>query len=104
MLYTPPPTAAECAAFGITLQEATEGVFAEVWPDNQLAVNVFVDMMTQWRSAGFGATGLDYSALPIVLRMNGVAEDQESSVFQDVRVMEDAALNIMLQQRDSKRG
>lgn len=61
-MYTPGPTAAEAAAFGLTLEEAS-GDATEIWPDNVRSVNVFVAMSTQWRVGIAGASGLDYSAL-----------------------------------------
>lgn len=70
-----------------------------VWPDNLLAVNTFVAMSTQWRVGAMGATGLDYNALPAVMRMIGVPVQDRADVFEDVRTLEDAALTLM---RDSK--
>ena len=54
-------------------------------------------MGTQWRRAGMDgmATGLDYSALPAVLRIVGVPRSEWLHVFDDLRVMEDAALEIL---------
>lgn len=42
-----------------------------------------------------GATGLDYNALPVVMRYGGVPPDDRSMVFEEVRIMEDAALTQM---------
>lgn len=75
----------------MTLEEA-QGDGVELWPDNLPAVNVFIGMDTQWRVGVNGATGLDYSALPVVMRMVGIPAKDRSSVFEDIRVMEDAAL------------
>lgn len=75
----------------MTLEEA-QGEAVGVWPDNLLAVNVFIAMGSQWRIGTNGATGLDYSALPVVMRMVGISAKDRSAVFEDVRVMEDAAL------------
>ena len=55
-------------------------------------MNVFVAMSTQWRVGMSGATGLDYNALPVVMRMNGVRPADRASVFDGVRTMEDTAL------------
>ncbi|MFA9949159.1 DUF1799 domain-containing protein [Dentiradicibacter hellwigii] len=38
----------------------------ELWPENALPMQVFMAMQTQWRIGMGGATGLDYSALPVV--------------------------------------
>lgn len=69
-----------------------------VWPDNMLACDVFVAMQTQWRSSGFGATGLDYSAIPAVFELIGVPDDLRRDTFDCVRVMEGAALRLMDEQ------
>lgn len=75
----------------MTVEEARgEGV--GVWPDNIMAVNVFIAMDTQWRIGANGVTGLDYNALPVVMKMSGVPAKDRADVFEDVRTMEDVAL------------
>lgn len=56
-------------------------------------------MSTQWRTGMSGATGLDYNALPVVMRFGGVPATDRSTVFEEVRVMEDAALTRMQSER-----
>jgi len=80
--------------FGLTVEEAS-GDPVGVWPDNLLPTNVFIASGTQWRSGMSGATGLDYSALPVVMKMCGVSAKDRTEVFHDVRTMEDAALALM---------
>jgi hypothetical protein len=53
---------------------------------------MFEAMSTQWRTGFGGATGLDYTALPIMARMLGIPARQ---VFSDIRVLEAAALKQM---------
>lgn len=77
----------------MTIDEATPT--AEIWPDNLAAVNVFIAMDTQWRTGYSGATGLDYNALPAVLRLTGVARKAWPGIFNDLRILEDAALTLM---------
>lgn len=60
-----------------------------------MAVNTFIAMSTQWRVGMAGATGLDYNALPVVMRMVGVPQKDRFSVFEEVRTMEDSALETM---------
>jgi hypothetical protein len=67
----------------------------EVWPDNLLPVSVFISMGTQWRVATGGVIGLDYTALPVVMRLVGVPPAERAEVFEAVRTMEDAALTKM---------
>jgi hypothetical protein len=91
-LYAKSATAAEAAQFGLTLEEA-QGPSIEVWPDNILSVNVFISMSTQWRTGAAGATGLDYTALEATMRMMGITANGE--ILEDIRVLEDAALETM---------
>ena len=91
----------------MTLDEASAKV--DVWPDNLPALNVFIAMSTQWRRAGSAgqAVGLDYTALPEVWRRTKTPSDQRDLVFDDLRVMEDAALEQMQRvtdQASKKRG
>lgn len=86
--------------YGLSIEEATENQVVEVWPDNILAVNTFIAMSTQWRVGAMGATGLDYNAMPVVMRMIGIPPASRASVFEDVRTMEDAALILI---RESKK-
>jgi len=98
-LYTEGPTAAEAAAFGLTLEEA-QGEPTQVWPDNLQAVNVFIAASTQWRTSHSGPVGLDYTALEAVMRMLCIARKDRGPTLDDVRVLEDSALDVM---RKSKR-
>lgn len=93
-MYAKGPTAAEAAQFGLTLEEA-QGEATEIWPDNLQAVNVFIAASTQWRTGAAGATGLDYTALESTMRMMGVKRKEHGEVLEDVRVLEDTALDTM---------
>jgi hypothetical protein len=97
-LFTAAPTATEAAAYGLTVEEAS-GPAVEIWPDNLETVNVFIAMMTQWRTGYAGATGLDYAALPSVMQFCGVARKARADVFDGLRVMESAALAAMYEAR-----
>lgn len=50
---------------------------------------------TQWRVGMVGATGLDYAALPPIWGCMGVPKARRAAVFQDLRLMERAALAAM---------
>ncbi len=52
-------------------------------------------MSTQWRVGMSGPTGLDYVALPQVMRLTGVPRKDWQDVFDGIRTMEDAALEKM---------
>ncbi|MDR6500314.1 hypothetical protein J2785_003470 [Burkholderia ambifaria] len=98
------------AAFGarpadleVAASQAADTAF-EVYPENWEAVRAFVSMTTQWRMtgiSGFGGasmlhTGLDYSALEPVFRLLGVKRKRRAALFQQIRVMEEAALEVLL--------
>lgn len=67
-----------------------------MWPENWLAVSVFTVLSTQWRMAPMGgAVGLDYGAIHPTLRLIGVPRAQWAELFNELRVMESAALQTM---------
>ncbi len=56
------------------------------------AISVFIAMSTQWRVGPGGPYGLDYQALPVTLRLCEVPRQAWPDVFDEIRVMEIAAL------------
>lgn len=52
-------------------------------------------MSTQWRIGPSGPTGLDYTALPAVMRLSGVQPADRADVFSGIQTMESAALDMM---------
>ncbi len=57
---------------------------------------MFIASGTQWRMAGSGfATGLDYAAVEAVMRMRRVALTRRAGVLDDVRIMEEVAMDIL---------
>lgn len=91
-MYEKPPTDAELAALGL-LREDLDDAAVDLWPENERTVDVFVAMATQWRMGFAGPTGLDYAALPFVMRMIGVPASERQDVFEGFRTMENAALD-----------
>jgi len=65
-----------------------------VWPENWASVEVFSAMQTQWRVGMNGPTGLDYAALPPVLDLMAVENDERADCFAGLRVMENEALDV----------
>lgn len=61
------------------------------------SANVFIAMSTQWVHAGMSgvATGLNYAVLPEIWRRLKVPPASRDDVFDDLRVMEHAALEQM---------
>lgn len=94
-MYTSAPSAEELAVAGLTEEDFDSG--AEIWPENLPAYEAFSALRTQWRVGMSGATGLDYSVVPVVLRLQGVPRADWPQLFEDLRVMESAALQAMRQ-------
>lgn len=72
----------------------------EVWRENWLIVEVFLAMEGQWVWTGgmeSRRAGLNFSALPVVYEGLEVKRKRRPEVFQGVRVMERAALDILNQ-------
>lgn len=61
------------------------------------AVQLFIDMDTQWRRGGMSGarSGMDYTALPLVFDIRGIPKKQRAQMFDDLRVMEVAALDFL---------
>lgn len=80
--------------YGLTVEDLDDGAVC-VWPDNLAAMNVLIAMSTQWRTGGMGVTGLDYNALPSVMRLVGIPRGDWPDTFECVRVMEAEAMTVI---------
>lgn len=80
----------ELASFGLTKEDVA--VTVEVWEENYPAFNVFNALGTQWRYSMNGITGLDYNVIPNVLKLLGIQRNEWTQIFDDIRIMESAAL------------
>lgn len=96
-MYCQTPSEAELTAFGFAPTDFEDVI--DVWPDNFNAFVVFQTMRTQWRIGMGQCTGLDYSALPEVWRRLKIPIKDRDEVFQQVRIMEEAALEEMYSAR-----
>jgi hypothetical protein len=75
-----------------------------VYPENWPAVQVFLALATQWRVVAMSTmttarliqTGLDYTAIEPVMRLFGVKPKRRAAIFQKVRAMEAAALDVLM--------
>lgn len=92
-MYEAEPSDAELAVAGLSREEVATS--CEVWPENWQVYGLFCVMATQWRIGMAGPTGLDYSALPVALRMICAARADWQQLMADVRVMESAAISAM---------
>jgi hypothetical protein len=68
-------------------------------PENYEAYILFTNMQTQWRTGMSGATGLDYNALKEVWQRLKIPLDRRDELFQDLRIMENAALKTMREKK-----
>lgn len=68
---------------------------ADYWPCMESSVDAFMAMQTQWRVGPAGPYGFDYSALQTVYKSLSIASKKRPDVFEDIRVMEAAAIKEM---------
>jgi hypothetical protein len=71
-----------------------------VWPENKQSVAVFLSMRTQWFQSMGGPTGLNYASLNELWRRLKVPESDRDAIFQDLLVLEDAAMSEMHKPKD----
>lgn len=83
----------------IKAQSVSQEVEAfEVWPENENAVRVFLDLATVWTWVPVGMsspvrTGISSMEIESTIRMNGISGKKKiKEVFQAVRLMESAVL------------
>lgn len=57
-------------------------------------------MGTQWNVGMNGATGFNYSSLPLLFDLLGVEKDEKKFIFDDLQIMEYAALEQMAENRE----
>ena len=67
-----------------------------IWPEHAQAVEVFANLLTQWRTGPMGGViGLDYGVLPAVLEMMALARTDWPDLFAQIRVMENEAIKVL---------
>lgn len=66
-----------------------------VWPQNVQAVNLFVLLGTQWLVGPNGPYGLNYATLWQKMDRMELTPEAYAQLEEDIRVMEDAALEEM---------
>ncbi|KPA87070.1 Phage related hypothetical protein (DUF1799) [Pseudomonas asplenii] len=81
-------------AFGLSRLDVPDKELG-IWPDNWDSLRVFEALSTQWRTGAFGATGLDYTAIPATASMLGIKRSELPDIFPDIRIMEIEALAVM---------
>lgn len=93
-MYWRAPTPQSLAAFGMTLDDVRPAGI-EVWEEHLSAIDLFHAMGTQWHTGMSGPTGLNYQALPFLLRLHGAPRADWRQLFEDLQVLEGAALKEM---------
>lgn len=73
---------------GLKLEGEPNDFFA-VWPENWPPVLLFNALATQWRLTPMGQrAGLDYAAIPALLRLKGVPRADWPDLFDALQVIE----------------
>jgi hypothetical protein len=70
----------------------------EVWPENAEPLQIFMRLQTQWRYGPVGPVGLDYAGVQAAFDM--MCFKPTPSFFEDLQVMEAAALKILAEARN----
>ena len=91
-MYDSGPSDKELAAIGLKREDVTNNEVIDVYPENLLPMQVFIDCVRQWRIGMSGATGLDYAALPFLFDLHSIKKKKQKDVFECLRIMEDEAL------------
>lgn len=99
-MYTSPPTEAEMAAAGLTIEDFCDEA-TEVWPENESVYFLFHALATQWRTGAVGCTGLDHNVLFHRLDRMNLDPEEYDQLDRDIRVMETEALERMREKTQS---
>lgn len=80
--------------------DESDGAFA-VWPENAETLRVFLALNRCWRIGEFNGKylGLDRPAIESTLRLMAVPRKRQAEIFEDLRVMEHAALEVLNRER-----
>lgn len=78
---------------------ATSDEHCEVWEDNWLSLEVFLFLSTQWNVVQGGVApllqGIRYEIVPLALRRFKVPFSDRDRMWDDIRLMERAAKEVM---------
>lgn len=95
-LYWKRPTAAQVGDIGLKPEDFdSDEPKADLWPDNEAPVELFLLYQTQWRAGSVGIFALDYNVLFHHLDRHGIAGDEFDYLMEGIRTIEDAALRQM---------
>ncbi len=86
---------ADAKMLGVILPDP-EPVEFGIWPENMAAVQMFLDVQTQWRTTSAGVIGLDYSVILALANLSGAADPL--ALLRDIQVMEVRAVELINQE------
>jgi len=74
-----------------------ECVDFDIWPENEAPLAVLCAMQTQWLRGGMDGViyGLNYSALPPVMRYQRIPHAEQPSVFAALQILELEVLSVI---------
>lgn len=70
-------------------------VVVEVWPETLPAIDLFLLVLTQWRTGPAGRVGLDYLALDRVMDYKAIPMSDRLDLLNDVRSLERGFLSAL---------
>lgn len=97
-LYKKPPE--NLSAFGLRPEDYAEEDSVKVFPQNVQSINVFISLGTQWLVGPGGPYGLNYQTLYHKLDRMNLRAEESARIEEDMRVLEDAALEQMRKDKD----
>ncbi len=65
-----------------------------LWPENERAWYLWLQVQTQWRVGLDGKTGLDYAGVQACMELRRVPRSAQARLFELVHAMELAALDV----------
>ena len=98
-MVRPKRSAADLASYGLTEADFADEDTVHVWPENWLALDLYVQNRTQWIQGAGGPTGLNYPWFQSCLERQGVSADEAEDVMGGLRVIEDAVLEYVYRDR-----
>ena len=85
-------------AYGLTVEEAS-GPPVELWPDSVVPVNIFCELVTQWRVGPNGPVGLDYNVVFHKLDRMRLKRREYERIESAIRIMADEAMTFLWNKR-----
>lgn len=95
-MFEPPVTESEAKSEGFELEDY-ETEIVEVWPDNELALDIFRRVGTRWRSPPTGGVpiGLQWEAIYPLMDRQKLGDDEWNDLHDDLMALEMAAVDVM---------